>query len=377
MPIEPDTKDWTWVLETPCAACGFRSGAVARERVGAAIRSNAAAWRSVLSGPAEQVRNRPADDVWSPLEYACHVRDVHLVFAQRLQLMLDQDDPELAGWDQDAAAVAGEYADRDPATVLDELVAAAASVGALFDAVEDDQWQRTGRRSDGSAFTVGTLGQYQLHDVVHHLHDVGDARRSTVSAYDANAVAYRDASMTMNEGVASEVAWFAAELGSGARVLEVGSGGGRDALALETAGLSVRRTDGTPAFVALLRAEGHEADRLDPLTDALADPRGPEPYDGVWAHASLLHVARDDFPVVLRRLAEATRREGVLHVALKEGEGERWSTHGTIEAPRHFVLWQEAPLREVLEESGWSVAEVVRQQSDGGQAWLVVRGRRR
>ena len=22
-PIAPDTKDWTWVLEQPCAECGF------------------------------------------------------------------------------------------------------------------------------------------------------------------------------------------------------------------------------------------------------------------------------------------------------------------------------------------------------------------
>ena len=36
-----------------------------------------------------------------------------------------------------------------------------------------DQWQRTGRRSNGSAFTVETLGRYHLHDVVHHLWDVG------------------------------------------------------------------------------------------------------------------------------------------------------------------------------------------------------------
>ncbi|MHB8274233.1 MAG: hypothetical protein ACYDC9_05635 [Dermatophilaceae bacterium] len=31
---------------------------------------------------------------------------------------------------------------------------------------------RTGRRSNGSVFTIETLGQYILHDVAHHLHDV-------------------------------------------------------------------------------------------------------------------------------------------------------------------------------------------------------------
>ena len=34
------------------------------------------------------------------------------------------------------------------------------------------QWDRPGRRSNGSVFTVDTLARYHLHDVEHHLHDV-------------------------------------------------------------------------------------------------------------------------------------------------------------------------------------------------------------
>jgi hypothetical protein len=41
-----------------------------------------------------------------------------------------------------------------------------------FARVVEDDWQRTGTRSNGSAFTVLTFSQYFLHDVVHHLHDV-------------------------------------------------------------------------------------------------------------------------------------------------------------------------------------------------------------
>ena len=36
-----------------------------------------------------------------------------------------------------------------------------------------DEWQRPGRRSDGAEFTIDSLARYLLHDVVHHLHDVG------------------------------------------------------------------------------------------------------------------------------------------------------------------------------------------------------------
>jgi hypothetical protein len=41
-----------------------------------------------------------------------------------------------------------------------------------FDAVPDGAWGRPGRRSNGSTFTVESLGRYFLHDIEHHLHDV-------------------------------------------------------------------------------------------------------------------------------------------------------------------------------------------------------------
>jgi hypothetical protein len=52
------------------------------------------------------------------------------------------------------------------------LGAAAEQLAAHFDGVEGAAWQRTGRRSDGAAFTVATFGQYMIHDPIHHLYDV-------------------------------------------------------------------------------------------------------------------------------------------------------------------------------------------------------------
>ncbi len=41
-----------------------------------------------------------------------------------------------------------------------------------FAGLADEQWSRTGRRSDGASSTVASCARYSLHDVVHHLHDV-------------------------------------------------------------------------------------------------------------------------------------------------------------------------------------------------------------
>ncbi|WP_310964609.1 DinB family protein [Nocardioides terrisoli] len=171
MPIEPDTKDWTWVLSRPCPDCAFDAARATPGRLPGLLQANAAGWREVLAGDDAAVR--PADNIWSPLEYACHVRDVHRLFAARVRLMLEQVDPTFANWDQDETAVSARYDEQPADAVLVDLLTAADAAAAAYGAVPDDAWQRTGRRSDGSVFTVDTLGRYHLHDVVHHLWDVG------------------------------------------------------------------------------------------------------------------------------------------------------------------------------------------------------------
>jgi hypothetical protein len=100
------------------------------------------------------------------------VRDVHRVFAGRITLMLGEDDPRFTNWDQDETAVAERYDLQLPDQVAPELLEEAERVAASYDAVAGDQWERRGTRSDGSTFTVDSLGRYHLHDVVHHLWDV-------------------------------------------------------------------------------------------------------------------------------------------------------------------------------------------------------------
>ena len=368
--IEPDTKDWTWVLREPCPECGFVAADVARDDLGRLVRDDAAGWAAVLGQPG--ATDRPDETTWSALEYACHVRDVHRIFGGRLALMLDEDEPTFANWDQDVTAVEDRYDLQDPETVATELVAAAAAVATTYDGLRgapEETWARRGLRSNGSEFTVDSLARYHLHDVLHHSHDVRRfAAWATVAAYDGDAAGYSDRVWDLNDEVRAELDWFAGAVGTGASVLEIGSAGGRDAIALEERGLTVRRTDITPAFVELMRSRGFDADVLDPLTDELGGP-----YDGVWASACLLHVDRADLPTVLGNLAVATRQSGALAMSVKEGDGEEWSVHGSVRAPRRFTYWREAPLRAVLTEAGWQVQELAHGVGSTGQAWLTIR----
>lgn len=170
MAIEPDTKDWTWVLRRRCPECGSAAAEWTPATVPAQVRDAVSRWHGVLDGP--DVDRRPDGNTWSPLEYAAHVSDVFDVFRERLQLMLDHDEPTFADWDQDAAAIDGDYGSRRPDAVATELADRGERVAAAFQQVPERLWQRRGLRSNGSEFTVLTLAQYFIHDVLHHLHDV-------------------------------------------------------------------------------------------------------------------------------------------------------------------------------------------------------------
>lgn len=172
MPIVPDDKNWTWVLERPCPECGFDAARFDVATVPAAVRDNAGRWAELLAHPL--VAARPSDDRWSGLEYGCHVRDVYRLYTYRLRLMLDEDAPEFPNWDQDVTAIGDRYAEQIPADVSTALAAAADELAGLFATVHGAQWQRTGFRSDGAAFTVDSFARYMIHDPLHHVHDVED-----------------------------------------------------------------------------------------------------------------------------------------------------------------------------------------------------------
>jgi len=174
-PVPGDSKDWTWVLERPCPECGFDGDRYPRDTYGATVCHLGASWRRVLAGPPAALRARPQPDRWSALEYACHVRDVFAVFRRRVELMVETDGVAFANWDQDATAVAERYDRADPDEVAAALDENAGQLAAVFDAVPVEAWSHRGVRSDGSRFTVESIGRYLLHDPIHHLHDVGAA----------------------------------------------------------------------------------------------------------------------------------------------------------------------------------------------------------
>jgi DinB superfamily len=170
MSIEPDTKDWTWVLDRPCPDCSFDATKVSHESVAATLRATSDEWGTQLAR--SDVRRRTRVDRWSVLEYGCHVRDTFEVFDNRVVLMLTCTNPMFENWDQDQTSRDRDYSSQVPGEVALQLAANATALADRFDSVTGATWERTGTRSNGSRFTIATLAVYLAHDPIHHLWDV-------------------------------------------------------------------------------------------------------------------------------------------------------------------------------------------------------------
>jgi hypothetical protein len=169
--IVPDDKNWTWVLDRRCPDCGFDASTCTFAEVADLVRANAARWGELLGNGAIHAA-RPDPAVWSPLEYACHVRDVYERYDDRISLMLTEWNPLYPNWDQDVTAVADRYEEQDPAAVVRRLLVAAGAMATRLEGIDPKGQQRPGRRGDGALFTVDTLARYMVHDPIHHMWDV-------------------------------------------------------------------------------------------------------------------------------------------------------------------------------------------------------------
>lgn len=155
--------------------------------------------------------------------------------------------------------------------------------------------------------------------------------------YDQRAASYAAASHDMD--LRPLYARFLPHVRPGGLILDAGCGSGRDALAFRQAGFRVEAFDASPQMArqaALLL--GQEVPVL-----CFEDVAWQERFDGIWACASLLHVAPADLPDVLRRLQRALRPGGVMFFNFKYGQGQRHSPDG-----RRFTDMDEAGVRALL-----------------------------
>jgi SAM-dependent methyltransferase len=139
--------------------------------------------------------------------------------------------------------------------------------------------------------------------------------------YDQHAAFFIETTrdVDMSEPRGRFLAAIPSRLGGAARILDAGSGSGRDALAFRHLGHDVQAFDASPAMVAATRTHAAVPTRQMQFQDFAWE----HPFEGIWACASLLHVAEVDLPRVIDRLAAHLVPGGALYLSFKHGTGAR------------------------------------------------------
>ena len=117
------------------------------------------------------------------------------------------------------------------------------------------------------------------------------------------------------QGASRHLPAFLDRLRPGARILELGCGGGRDSEFMMQRGFVVEPTDGCIEIARKAEERLEQVVRVMRFDELDAE----ESYDAVWAHASLLHVPRSGLPSVLRRVWRALRPGGLHFASFKAG----------------------------------------------------------
>lgn len=135
------------------------------------------------------------------------------------------------------------------------------------------------------------------------------------------------------------------------RVLDVGSGPGRDGLLLKEEGLDVTCLDASEAMVALSSSQG----LVSVVGDFSALPFPDKAFGGVWSYTALPHVPKSEVHVPLSEIHRVLAPGGVFGLGLIEGETEGYRESSGIQLPRWFSYYRKEEIEELLVQHGFSV----------------------
>lgn len=105
------------------------------------------------------------------------------------------------------------------------------------------------------------------------------------------------------------------------KILDVGCGSGRDSKRFMEDGYQVEAIDASEEICKLASeyiGQQVKCRRIEEITYE-------NEFDGIWACASLLHVAKEEMLVVIEKLCKALKKDGIIYASFKLGSGERFA----------------------------------------------------
>jgi hypothetical protein len=170
-------EGWQWsrIQSDPCPQCGDNPAALAPASLGELAVARAAAWRQfLLQADDRYLRTCPDVAVFSPLQYAAHVRDILRVYTDRMVLGRDQDSPTVPMFNPPHEEFE-RYNQLGAEELAAHIEAQAQRLRETAEAMDAGAWPRTVINDRGVhgvyTFTLAGLACNAVHEAHHHLLD--------------------------------------------------------------------------------------------------------------------------------------------------------------------------------------------------------------
>lgn len=191
----------------------------------------------------------------------------------------------------------------------------------------------------------------------------------TQATYRQIAKAYAEANALPSSSMADQMAKFVALVPPGGRVLDVGCGPGMDTAVLRQHNLQAIGLDYSHEMMLAGRAvQGNPGPFV--RADMRRLPVGGQ-IAGLWACASLLHLAREEVLPTLHEFHRVLQPGGILYLSVKLGDGEAWvgNPYDSVRQ-RFFTYWQPEELDILLETAAFHIIDGWQEQGRR-DTWLV------
>ena len=192
-----------------------------------------------------------------------------------------------------------------------------------------------------------------------------NSNQYTLNYYNTTAKSFT--ASTLNVPFTELQSTFLSYLPPRSHILDFGCGSGRDTKYFLAQGHQVDATDGSEELCKI----ASEYTGIPVKQQLFEDLDAVEKYDGIWACASILHVAKAQLPEILQKMTTATKKGGIIYTSFKYGgfEGEKNGRFFTYLTENSFEeLIKDIP--ELRIEKMWTSADVRTDRAD--EKWLNI-----
>ena len=176
---------------------------------------------------------------------------------------------------------------------------------------------------------------------------MGNYKEETINSYNKHAKKFSEKFqelMTLNKRY--EFKRFV-DLLPGKKILDLGCGAGDHAYYFSKQGLQLTCVDLSTEMIKLCKEKGLNAHIMD-IEDLKFEANN---FDGIWAVTSLLHIPKLGLPSLINKLWKILKKNGILYVCVKEGEGERLIEDKGFNSKRFFSFWKKEEIIDLFKKN--------------------------